>query len=117
MSLSEELTDWVKTNCPTSLFGSRYSYGGGSHQPIEDPDFEVWFNACLERGLTAPDWPLELGGAGLTGPETRVFYGVLKSLRAPNPLSGSGKAMLGPLILELGTEDQKKKAYTAYCSR
>ena len=109
MSLSEELTDWVKANCPTNLFGSRYSYGGGSQQLIEDPDFQVWFDACLERGLTAPDWPVELGGAGLTGPETRVFYDVLKSLRAPNPLSGSGKAMLGPLILELGTEDQKKR--------
>ena len=109
MSLSEELTDWVKANCPTNLFGSRYSYGGGSQQPIEDPDFQVWFDACLERGLTAPDWPVELGGAGLTGPETRVFYDVLKSLRAPNPLSGSGKAMLGPLVLELGTEDQKKR--------
>ena len=67
------------------------------------------FDACLEHGLTAPDWPVELGGAGLTGSETRVFYDVLKSLRAPNPLSGSGKAMLGPLILELGTEDQKKR--------
>ena len=109
MSLSEELTDWVKANCPSSLLGGRHSYGGGSHQPIEDPDFQVWFDACLERGLTAPDWPVELGGGGLTSAETRTFYDVLKSLRAPNPLSGSGKAMLGPLILELGTEDQKKK--------
>ncbi len=30
-------------------------------------------------------------------------------MSAPNPLSGSGKATIGPLILEMGTEDQKQR--------
>ena len=109
MSFTEELTNWVKDNCPRSLLGRRVSFAGGSHQPIEDPGFRVWFDACLERGFTAPDWPKEYGGGGLDKKETLTFYQVLKSLSAPNPLSGSGKAMLGPLILEMGTEDQKKR--------
>ncbi len=109
MTFSEELTDWVKDNCPPSLLGRRYSFGGGTQQPIEVPAFRVWFDACLERGLTVPDWPTKYGGAGFDKKETLTFYPVLKSLSAPNPLSGSGKAMLGPLILEIGTEDQKKR--------
>ena len=103
------MTRWVQDNCPSDLLGRRYSFAGGSHQPIEDPAFRVWFDACLERGFTAPDWPKEYGGGGLNKEEARVFYQVLKTLSAPNPLSGSGKAMLGPLILEIGTEDQKKR--------
>jgi acyl-CoA dehydrogenase len=109
LSFTEELTSWVKTNCPASLRGSRFSYDGGSQQAIEDPDFLTWFDACLERGFTAPDWPEEYGGAGLSREQTKSFYQVFRQLRVPNPVSGTGKEMFGPLLLELGTQDQKRR--------
>jgi len=109
LGFSEELTKWVSDNCPPGLRGRRFPFGGGSYQPIEDPDFRIWFDACLERGFTAPDWPKKFGGGGLGQADTRTFYQVLNALSAPNPLLGSGKAMLGPLILEMGTEEQKQR--------
>ena len=41
---------------------------------------------------------------------------MFKVFESSDPLSGSGKAMLGPLMLELELKI-KRKAYTAYCSR
>lgn len=105
----EQFAAWADKNCSADLRGKRVSFAGGRQQPITDPDFRRWFDACFERGLTVPDWPKTYGGAGLGRAETKAFYQALKQLKIPNPLSGSGKEMLGPMLLELGTEDQKKR--------
>ena len=62
MTLTEELGHWVRTNCPTELIGSTFKYGGGSHQAITDPAYRAWFDACVDRGFTVPDWPKAYGG-------------------------------------------------------
>ena len=62
MTSTEELTRWIETHCPKELSGSTFAYSGGTHQAISDPAFQSWFDACLERGFTVPDWPVEYGG-------------------------------------------------------
>jgi len=109
MNSIEELTTWVKAHCPKELLGNTFVYSGGSHQPISDPAFQSWFDACRERGFTVPDWPEEYGGAGFNKQQADTLTEVFRKTKAPVPLFGSGKELLGPMLLEMGTDDQKTR--------
>jgi acyl-CoA dehydrogenase len=65
------------------------------------------------KGWTAPTWPEAYGGGGLTKAEGSVFYEEMKRLELPLPLVGMGLYMLGPVLLEHGTEAQKRTHLTA----
>jgi acyl-CoA dehydrogenase len=109
MTSTEELTRWIESHCPKELPGSTFAYRGGSHQAISDPAFQSWFDACLERGFTVPDWPVEYGGAGFDKQQMAKLNEAFRKTGAPVPLIGGGKGMLGPMLLELGTDDQKSR--------
>ena len=109
MTSIEKLTRWVKTHCPKELLGSKFAYSGGSHQAITDPAFQTWFDACQEHGFTVPDWPEQYGGAGFDKQQVAALREAFRTTHAPVPLFGNGKEMLGPMLLELGTDDQKSR--------
>ena len=60
------------------------------------------------RGWTAPTWPKAYGGGGLSRAEAKVLQEELHRLRLPAPLVGLGLVMIGPTLLEYGTEAQKQ---------
>jgi alkylation response protein AidB-like acyl-CoA dehydrogenase len=61
------------------------------------------------RGLTAPTWPRAYGGGGLDKDEAKVVTAELRRLGLPLPLVGFGMSMIGPTLLQFGTEDQKRE--------
>ena len=109
MTSTEELTRWIETHCPKELLGGTFAYSGGSHQAISDPAFQSWFDACREKGFTVPDWPVEYGGAGFDKQQVATLNEAFRKTGAPVPLFGHGKETLGPMLLELGTNDQKSR--------
>jgi alkylation response protein AidB-like acyl-CoA dehydrogenase len=70
-------------------------------------DTRRWLEA--ERGWTAPTWPREYGGGGLSGDEAKVLREEMAKLRLRPPLIGFGLEMIGPLLLEVGNEEQKRE--------
>jgi alkylation response protein AidB-like acyl-CoA dehydrogenase len=54
-------------------------------------------------------WPKEYGGGGLTREEAMVLGQEMNALDARVPLMGMGTSMIGPTLLEFGTEDQKER--------
>jgi acyl-CoA dehydrogenase len=62
-----------------------------------------------ERGWTAPTWPKEYGGGGLTAAEAKVLTQELERQKLPTPLTGFGLSMIGPTLLQFGTEAQKQE--------
>jgi alkylation response protein AidB-like acyl-CoA dehydrogenase len=60
-----------------------------------------------ERGWTAPTWPREYGGAGLSAEEAKVLAEEIRSLGCRPPLMSFGIWMLGPALLKFGTHEQK----------
>jgi acyl-CoA dehydrogenase len=62
-----------------------------------------------ERGLTAPTWPVEYGGGGLDQERAKVLVAELRRRRLPVPLSGFGLTMIGPTLLQFGTDAQKRE--------
>ena len=64
--------------------------------------------AIGEKGWLVPDWPAEYGGGGLDRKQAQIVKQELKKFRAPT-MPSMGIIMLGPTLLEHGTEEQKKE--------
>jgi acyl-CoA dehydrogenase len=84
-------------------------YWGGSKPELPHPQCGSYCAAMAERGLTAPTWPKEYGGGGLTPAHEKVLREELKRLRLPLPLVGFGLSMIGPTLLQFGSEEQKRE--------
>jgi len=109
MTSTEELRAWVSEACPEEIRGRNLEFNGGRKRPITNPGFQRWFDACVERGFTVPEWPERYGGAGLDKAGARALGDALQALRAPVPLTGGGPSLIGPTLLELGTHEQKAR--------
>ncbi|MDB5372030.1 MAG: pimeloyl-CoA dehydrogenase, large subunit [Belnapia sp.] len=67
-----------------------------------------WQRKLNARGWAAPEWPKEAGGPGWTLAQRYIFREELQQAPAPSPL-GFNINMCGPVIIEFGTEEQKKR--------
>ena len=101
-----EVSAWLQENCPDGAKGPGQISMGSSKIKLE-PDVALWLERCAERGFTAPTWPTEYGGGGLSPALTRVLYEEMANIGARSPLVGMGMTMIGPTLLEYGTEAQK----------
>jgi alkylation response protein AidB-like acyl-CoA dehydrogenase len=81
---------------------------GGRHGKYPEPTLR-WLAVMAERGWTAPTWPREYGGGGLSKDEAKILREEMAKLRLRPPLIGFGLEMIGPLLLETGNEEQKRE--------
>lgn len=106
----EEARQWIGENFPESLKGK----GVGMEEAGNDlgPDLDVWRERLASRGWGAPTWPVEFGGGGLSQNQARIINDELTAAGAFNhiPLiTGMGITMVGPTLLDYGTDDQKAR--------
>jgi len=108
-----ETRAWLQATVPASLRGRVVTQiegtWGGRRAVYESPDEKRWLDAAAERGLTAPTWPREYGGGGLSKEEAKVLREEMKALGVPAPLVGFGLEMIGPVLLRFGNEEQKRE--------
>ena len=104
----EETRAWLEENCPPGARGPGQVPNGSTKVKIENPDVRVWLDRMIERGWTVPTWPKEYGGGGLKNAEYLVLLQEMRRIGARPALSGFGTSMIGPTLLEFGTEDQKQ---------
>jgi alkylation response protein AidB-like acyl-CoA dehydrogenase len=104
-----ETRAWLAQNCPPGARGPGQVPTGSTKIKIEDPDTKLWLTRMAERGWTAPMWPKAYGGGGLTKEQYVVLIEEMRRIDARAPLMGMGTSMIGPTLLELGTEDQKRR--------
>ncbi len=69
-----------------------------------------WRKALVDNDLIAPAWPKQYGGSGLTAIERVVLHEEFAKAAVPTggPNDGFGMSMIGPTIMVLGTEEQKR---------
>ena len=108
MSFRSEVRKWLDGNCPDSCRGPGEVPGGGSKAPMT-ADQRLWLERCAERGFTVPTWPEAYGGLGLGKSRYLVLLEEMQRLRIRAPVAGMGTAMIGPTLLEHGTEEQKSR--------
>ena len=108
----EETRAWLVANAPASMRGPLANPDdlcwGGRKARYPD-DVKRWLNVMAERGWTASAWPREYGGGGLTKQETKVLAEEMGKLRLRPPLTGFGLSMIGPLLLQEGSEELKRE--------
>ncbi|MDC0237585.1 acyl-CoA dehydrogenase family protein [Gammaproteobacteria bacterium] len=106
MAFRQEIRSWIKENCPESCRGPGEVPGGGTKVRMTD-DQQTWIERTASEGLTVPTWPTEYGGAGFSKDQYIVFLDEMRRLGARTPVAGMGASMIGPTLLEFGTEEQK----------
>jgi alkylation response protein AidB-like acyl-CoA dehydrogenase len=115
-SFRSDVKDWIAANLPPSLKGAGAraltdegdsSIWGGRRVKWKNPDSKLWLERMGAKGWTAPTWPTQYGGGGLSAAEARILEQELAKAQAPQALASFGIWMLGPVLLEYATEEQK----------
>lgn len=109
----QQTRDWLLANCPPEMRepvrDERDVCWGGRRAQFSCEAQRVWLQCMAERGWTVPSWPREYGGGGLSAQEAKVLAEEMKALGCRPPLSSFGIWMLGPALLQFGTEAQKRE--------
>jgi alkylation response protein AidB-like acyl-CoA dehydrogenase len=116
-----EVRAWLDANAPAAVRGVLTSIEGqgnwGGRRPTFDPpEMKTWMERMVERGWTAPTWPTEYGGGGLSAEQAKVLAQEMAAMKLPPPLMGFGLEMIGPTLLNFGTEEQKREHLTQITS-
>ena len=107
MEFRLEAREWLEANCPESMRRGLGGYtAGGRKATYGNPDTKLWLDRMAERGWTAPTWPKEYGGGGLTNAENMILDDEMRRINAPAALTGHGLTMIGPAIIEFGNDAQ-----------
>lgn len=92
-----EVRTWLRENLPAGWFAT-------------DAGSRAEWNAKLyEAGWICASWPVEYGGRGLSVVESLVLAEEFAAAGAPLRADWFGDTLVGPTILEWGTEGQKQE--------
>ncbi len=109
----QETRTWLEENCPQSMrtpfTADDDACWGGRNFKFKSEDQRLWLERMAERGWTAPDWPSEYGGGGLSRQEHKILREEMARINARPPLSSFGIWMIGPAILKFGSEELKRQ--------
>ena len=115
----QETRTWLEANCPEAMrkpvTGFEDIYNGGRIPEIDHPDQKVWCDRMAEKGWTVPHWPKEYGGGGLSAEEVKVLRQEMAKIGARQALDSFGISMLGPALLQFGTQEQKLEHLPPIC--
>ena len=108
----EHTRSWLEANCPPSqrkAIPEGEMVWGARKMEFPSEDAQLWFERMRDKGWFCPEWPVEYGGAGLSAEYNAVLESELRRLKCRPPQINLGIWMLGPVLLEFGTEEQKKQ--------
>ena len=111
----QEVKEWLEQNCPPSMKKGADpeipvdEVWGGRKAVYKNPDSKVWLERMGSKGWTMPTVPKEYGGGGLSKEEVKVLNDEMFMIGTRSPLLSFGIWMLAPVLLEYGTEAQKKE--------
>ena len=100
-----EVRDFIKSSFTSEMHGElRRSKNGSASKELH----VKWQKSLYEKGWIAPNWPVEHGGPGFTTTQKYIFETEMAHAGAPRSVP-FGLSMVAPVIMEFGTEEQKKK--------
>ncbi|MDG1205303.1 MAG: acyl-CoA dehydrogenase family protein [Pseudomonadales bacterium] len=104
----EETREWLEANCPESM-RNRSFHWEDAHEVYDTDEARSWLKVMAARGWTAPMWPKEYTGGGLSRDEAQILAQEMGRIKAIPASTGMGLSMIGPTLLEVGTEEQKQR--------
>lgn len=103
IAFREEVRTWIREAMPPEIKKKAENF-----QSFDPPETMVWHKVLAKKGWVAPNWPEEHGGTGWDVAQRSIFGEECASANAPS-LSPFGIAMVGPLIIQFGTDEQKQR--------
>ena len=100
-----EIRDWLESNLPTGWFEPDFSQSASERAAFN----ETWTEKLFEGGWICAGWPTEYGGKGLSLLEQVVLNEEFAKAGAPMRADFFGDTLVGPTILQWGTEEQKRE--------
>jgi alkylation response protein AidB-like acyl-CoA dehydrogenase len=101
-----ELTSWLDTNLPSEMRESSFWA-----DKSEDESFQIrreWEAKKAQDGFAGIVWPTEYGGRGGTPAMKAIYDEEMVKANAPQTCNPLGLAFLGPTVMVLGTDEQKR---------
>jgi alkylation response protein AidB-like acyl-CoA dehydrogenase len=99
----EEVREFIRTALPPHLAAKAAVDGHFEHDEVME-----WHKILYRKGWVAPHWPKEFGGTGWDAARRFIFSDELEKTGAPS-LSPFGLTMVGPLIIQFGSDAQKAR--------
>jgi alkylation response protein AidB-like acyl-CoA dehydrogenase len=97
-----EARSWLRSNVPASPLPSFDTPAGfDAHRE--------WERVLFEAGWAAVDWPVDYGGRGVDLLSWLIFEEEYWGSGAPGRVNQNGVFLLGPTLLEFGTDAQKAR--------
>jgi hypothetical protein len=104
-SFRKEIRAWLEENLPAGWFEPGFSMTKDERQHFN----ETWTAKLFAGGWICAGWPVEYGGKGLTLMEQVVLNEEFARANAPMRADFFGDTLVGPTILQWGTDEQKKE--------
>jgi alkylation response protein AidB-like acyl-CoA dehydrogenase len=100
------LRQWLQEHLPAG-------WGETVFEPVELQEkiafLKDWTRKLHAAGYAGLSWPKAYGGAGATLMEQVIFNEEVARCKAPTPYNGIALGMVGPTLIEVGTEAQKQR--------
>ncbi|TML11503.1 MAG: acyl-CoA dehydrogenase [Actinobacteria bacterium] len=93
LAFGAEVRTWIRDNLPDST--------------DRDTFMSEWTGKLFDGGFVCASWPKEYGGRGLSVVEQVVLNEEFARAKAPMRVSSLGEILVGPTLLQWGTEEQK----------
>ena len=100
-----EIRSWLKENLPKGWFDPGFEMSNDERKKFNDE----WPNKLFEGGWICATWPKEYGGKGLSTMQGVVLSEEFANAKAPMRADFFGDTLVGPTLLQWGTEEQKKE--------
>ena len=93
IAFGTEVRNWIRDNLPNTT--------------DRDAFMAEWTRRLFDGGFVCASWPKEYGGRGLSAVEQVVLNEEFARAKAPMRVSSLGEILVGPTLLQWGTEEQK----------
>jgi alkylation response protein AidB-like acyl-CoA dehydrogenase len=104
-SFRKEIRAWLEENLPAGWFEPGFSMTTDQRQQFN----ETWTKKLFAGGWICAGWPVEYGGKGLSLMDQVVLNEEFAKANAPLRADFFGDTLVGPTILQWGTDEQKKE--------
>ena len=108
-----EVRAWLEDNLPDGWFDPGFELTG----PSESGSTRSGPASCSRAGGSARSWPKEYGGKGLSTLEAVAVTEEFARANAPMRADFFGDTLVGPTILQWGTEEQKRQFLPGHPAR
>jgi alkylation response protein AidB-like acyl-CoA dehydrogenase len=100
----KEIRSWLEDNLPDGWFDEGFELSAAERKAFH----ESWSEKLFEGGWICASWPQEYGGKGLSIMENVVLNEEFARAGAPMRADFFGDTLVGPTILQWGSEAQKQ---------